>query len=227
MRTSPEAHVRIRFRQRRIPPPPPPGGASPQAERDRHGDEELPDPCRAPLRHPERGEEDESPQRDGPREQPEHEADAESYLREALHRPHQSGVARDRGHHALPEGRGAPPLGVRVNQPRVIVRRVQVLAHVLKKHPDEHGPERHAQKRQRRRRRRPAPRPPRRTAIFYSWFIAHENLTSSAGREAEAARPGVHGAKLPAQYFEPPVLPRAATAAARTSAPQRPSPHAP
>src|SRR5438445_7766640 len=149
---SPERDVWIATRERRIDTEPAAGGTEGEARRDRHRDEELPDPGRPPLRHPEAREEAEPGERDGAARKTQDQEDAEAELRRRLQRCGDRGVPGHETHDRLPRERGAALLDVVADQARIARGRVEALAEVLEEHPHEHRPEHEAEDREQRQR---------------------------------------------------------------------------
>src|SRR5262249_39458434 len=150
---SPERDVWMATCERGIDAEPATGSTECEARRDHHRDEELPDPRRSPLRHPEAREEAERGERDGAARKTEDQEDAEAELRRRLQRCGDRGVPGHETHDRLPRKRGAALLDVVADQARVAIGCVEALAEVLEEHPDEHRPEHQAEDREQRQRR--------------------------------------------------------------------------
>src|SRR5262249_37895233 len=148
----PERNVWIATRERGIDAEPAAGSTECKRCRDHHRNEELPDPCGSPLRHPEAREEAERRKRDGAARKTQDQENAEAELRRRLQRRDDRGVPGHETHDRLPRERGAALLDVVADQPRVALGRVETLAEVLEEHPDEHRPEHQAEDREQRQR---------------------------------------------------------------------------
>src|SRR5437667_12820719 len=138
---SPERDVWIATCERSIDAEPAAGSPEGEARRDHHRDEELPDPRRPPLRHPEAREEAERGERDGAARETEDQEDAEAELRRRLQRCGDRGVPGHEAHDRLPRERRAALPDVVAEQARVALGRGEALAEVLEEHPAEHRPD--------------------------------------------------------------------------------------